>query len=96
MAGIERRGLIDYCMFAKFLFRILYTEGFNRFVTSTMASITTGWSDLGRAGFAPAGKQCLGTAHDKLGLMTLHPVLDLQPRKVAEIRLVIGHQHNIE
>lgn len=57
-------------MFAKFLFRTLYTEGFNRFVTSTIAPIATGWSDLGRAGFAPAGKQRLVTAHDKDGLAT--------------------------
>ena len=56
-------------MFAKFLFRTLYTEGFNRFVTSTIAPIATGWSDLGRAGFAPAGKQRLVTAHDKDGLV---------------------------
>jgi len=56
-------------MFAKFLFRTLYTEGFNRFVTSTIAPIATGWSDLCWADFAPAGKQRLSTAHSKLGLM---------------------------
>ncbi len=46
--------------------RTLCTEGFNRFVTSTVASIATGWSDPCRAGFAPAGKQRLGTAHPEL------------------------------
>ena len=41
----------------------LYTGGFSRFVASTAAPIATGWSESCRAGFAPAGKPCLGTAH---------------------------------
>jgi hypothetical protein len=50
--------------------RTLYTEGFNRFVTSTIAPIATGWSDSCRVGFAPTGKQRLITAHEKDGLAT--------------------------
>ncbi|MBB5061051.1 hypothetical protein HDF16_005787 [Granulicella aggregans] len=41
----------------------LSTGGFSRFVASTAAPIATGWSESCRAGFAPAGKPCLGTAH---------------------------------
>ena len=41
----------------------LYTGGFSRFVTSTTAPIATGWNESCRAGFAPAGKPCLRTAH---------------------------------
>lgn len=41
----------------------LYTGGFSRFVTSTTAPIATGWNESCRAGFAPAGKPCLCTAH---------------------------------
>lgn len=41
----------------------LYTGGFSRFVASTAAPIATGWSESCRAGFAPAGKPCLRTAH---------------------------------
>jgi hypothetical protein len=41
----------------------LYTGGFSRFVASTAAPIATGWSESCRAGFAPAGKPWLGTAH---------------------------------
>jgi hypothetical protein len=32
-----------------------FTEGFNRFVTSTIAPVASGWSGC-RAGLAPAGK----------------------------------------
>ena len=41
----------------------LYTGGFSRFIASTAAPIATGWSENRRAGFAPAGKPCLCTAH---------------------------------
>jgi len=44
-------------------FMTLYTGGFSRFVTSTTAPIATGWNESCRAGFAPAGKPCLCTAH---------------------------------
>src|SRR5258708_3796182 len=43
----------------------LYTGGFSRFVASAAAPIATGWSDSCRAGFAPAEKPCLRTAHQK-------------------------------
>jgi|tagenome__1003787_1003787.scaffolds.fasta_scaffold17655907_1 hypothetical protein len=42
----------------------LYTGGFSRFVTSATAPITTGWSESCRAGFAPAERPCLRTAHN--------------------------------
>ena len=45
-----------------------YTRGFNRFVTSTIAPIATGWSESCRAGFAPAVKLRLFTAHQKSAL----------------------------
>jgi len=48
--------------------RTLYTRGFNRFVTSTIALIATGWSESYQAGLAPAEKQRLCTAHVKDGL----------------------------
>src|SRR5208283_1734586 len=44
-------------------FMTLYTGGVRRFVTSTTAPIATGWNESCRAGFAPAGKPCLCTAH---------------------------------
>ena len=46
------------CMLAKSL-RTLYTEGFNRFVTSTIAPIASGWNVSCRAEFAPTEKQHL-------------------------------------
>ncbi|CDQ11467.1 protein of unknown function [Acidithiobacillus ferrivorans] len=51
------------CILTKPLFMALYTGGFSRFVTSTTAPIATGWSDSCRAGFAPAERPCLCTAH---------------------------------
>ena len=57
---------ITACMFAKSLFRTLYTGGFSRFVTSTPAPVATGRNENYRAGFAPARKQRLGTAHEIL------------------------------
>ena len=44
-------------------FMTLYTGGSSRFVTFTTAPIATGWSESCRAGFAPAGRPCLCTAH---------------------------------
>ena len=44
-------------------YRTLYTRGFSRFVTSTTAPVATGRSESYRAGFAPAGRQRLCTAH---------------------------------
>ncbi len=44
-------------------YRTLYTRGFSRFVTSTTAPVAIGRSDSCRAGFAPAERQRLGTAH---------------------------------
>jgi WD40 repeat protein len=43
----------------------LYTEGFERFITSTLASVATGWSDSCRVGFpdSPTGVPRLSTAH---------------------------------
>ena len=43
--------------------RTLYTGGFSRFVTSTTAPVATGRNESYRAGFAPAEKQRLVTAH---------------------------------
>ena len=53
---------VTACTFAKSL-RTFYIEGFSRFVASTTAPIATGWSESCRAGFAPAEKQRLCTAH---------------------------------
>jgi hypothetical protein len=43
----------------------LFTGGFSRIVTSAAAPIATGWSESCRAGFAPAEKPRLRTAHQK-------------------------------
>jgi aldose 1-epimerase len=42
------------------------TEGFNRFVTSTIAPVASGWS-ICRVGLTPTGKRHLFTAHTRLG-----------------------------
>ncbi|WP_368623653.1 hypothetical protein, partial [Paraburkholderia sp. BR13444] len=39
-----------------------FTEGFNRFVTSTIAPVASGWSGC-RVGLSPTGKRRLFTAH---------------------------------
>ena len=39
-----------------------FPEGFNRFVTSTVAPVASGWSTC-RVGLAPTGKRRLYTAH---------------------------------
>lgn len=43
--------------------RTLYTEGFDRFFTSTAAPIATDWSDFFRVGFSSAEEPRLCTAH---------------------------------
>ncbi len=52
-------------------YRTLYTRGFSRFVTSTTAPVATGRSESCRTGFAPAERQRLCTAHDKIELVGL-------------------------
>ena len=49
----------------------LYTEGFGRFVSSTTAPITTGWSDSCRVGLPPTGESRLYTAHHNPGTLNL-------------------------
>jgi hypothetical protein len=44
------------------VFRDSFTEGFNRFVTSTVAPVASGWSSC-RVGLSPTGKRRLFTAH---------------------------------
>ena len=43
-----------------------FTEGFNRFVTSTVAPVASGWSSC-RVGLSPTGKRRLCTAHANSG-----------------------------
>jgi hypothetical protein len=45
----------------------LYTEGFDRFVTSTATPIATGWSDSCRVGPLPTGKAHVFTAYGHRG-----------------------------
>jgi hypothetical protein len=45
------------------------TEGFNYFVTSTVAPVASGWS-ICRVGFSPTGKRRLFTAHANCGPST--------------------------
>ena len=52
-------------------YKTLYTRGFSRFVTSTAAPVATGRSESCRTGFAPAERQRLGTAHEKVWLIRL-------------------------
>jgi len=48
------------------VFRDSFTEGFNRFVTSTVAPVASGWSSC-RVGLSPTGKRRLLTAHPNSG-----------------------------
>ena len=48
------------------VFRDGFTEGFNRFVTSTVAPLASGWSSC-RVGLSPTGKRRLSTAHPQSG-----------------------------
>ena len=57
---------VTACTFAKLPIATLYTEGFNSFVTSTVAPIATGWSDSCRVGFAPTENRRLSTAHSQI------------------------------
>ena len=54
---------VTACILAKSLFMTLCIGGFRRFVTFTPAPTATGWSESCRAGFAPAERPCLYTAH---------------------------------
>ena len=45
---------VTACMLAEPLKRPFYTGGFERFITSTLAPVATGWSDSCRAGLSPA------------------------------------------
>jgi hypothetical protein len=69
------------------LFVTRITEGFNRFVTSTIAPVASGWS-ICRVGLAPTGKRHLFTAHTQPG----HPfslvtnVLSLSARVAQDPR----------
>ena len=47
----------------------LYIEGFSRFVTSTTAPITTGWSESCRVGLSPLRDRAFFTAHRNFGLV---------------------------
>ena len=68
-----------------------FPEGFNRFVTSTVAPVASGWSTC-RVGLSPTGKHRLSTAHtpcSHLGLSAfgnrnVRGVVD--PRPPASIR----------
>jgi len=78
---------ITACMFAKSLYRTLYTRGFSRFVTSTTAPVATGRNENYRVGFAPTGRQRLGTAHVKDRL---------SDRRQTAFQNANGHQHGTE
>ena len=45
------------------IFAARFTGGFNRFVTSTVAPVASGWSSLAGWDFHPLGKRRLTTAH---------------------------------
>ncbi len=49
------------------IFAARFTGGFNRFVTSTVAPVASGWSYLAGWEFHPLGKRRLTTAHAKSG-----------------------------
>src|SRR6266542_2782558 len=53
----------------------LYTEGFSRFVTSTTAPITTGWSESCRVGLSPTEKSRLSRRTEIFGLAHRRSVL---------------------
>jgi hypothetical protein len=68
LATIRLMLFFDGRVIAKSLEGPSASEGFNDFVTSIVAPIATGWSDSCRAGFAPAERQRLCTAHEISGL----------------------------
>ena len=45
----------------------IYTEGFDRFVTSTTTPIATGWRGSCRMGLSPTEREHVFTAHAKFG-----------------------------
>ena len=67
-------------------YRTLYTRGFSRFVTSTTAPVATGRSESCRAGFAPAERQRLGTAHVKVAPATHEVPLGRSPGSIQAAR----------
>ncbi len=69
-------------------FMTLYTGGFSRFVTSTTAPIATGWNESCRAGFAPAGKPCLRTAHMITSFIATYPTSRIRSQKPTSARSV--------
>lgn len=52
------------CVFVKSPTATLYTEGFSRFVTSTTAPVTTGWSNSCRMGSHPLRDRAFFQAHE--------------------------------
>ena len=62
-----------------------YAEGFNGFVTSTVASAATGWNDSYQVGISPTEDTRLSTAHSKVatrfGLKVA--VFSPRPKQVA-------------
>jgi len=63
----------------------LYTEGFSRFVTSTAASIATGWSNSCRVGSRPLRDRAFFQAHQ-----IISPRLHHSPALRQEFRIVVG------
>ena len=57
------RALRGACTLAESRIATLYTEGLNRFVTSSIAPIATGWSDRCRVGLTPTEDRRLVTAY---------------------------------
>jgi len=53
LLGVHSRYGLHTCTVT--VFRDSFTEGFNRFVTSTVAPVASGWSSC-RVGFSPTGK----------------------------------------
>ena len=56
---------VDQDLGWKALYMTICTGGFSRLVAFTTAPIATGWNESCRAGFAPAERPCLCTAHKK-------------------------------
>jgi hypothetical protein len=48
---------------------VLYTEGFDRFVTSTATPIATGWRGSCRVGLSPTERAHVFTAHGAIMLL---------------------------
>ena len=89
-----RRSLTLHPAWSPNSLRVLYTEGFSRFVTSTTAPIATGWSVL-PGGVRTRWNQRLSTAHAKflnyallswLGGLIIR-ISSITPRKLSEWRM---------